>query len=272
MSVGPVPSGICLTVRYHGVDGNDTVLLLNPVWTATSDAEAVDRMHQKEAFLRGEGDRWYERNSISVDNEVVLPIIRRHGLYFSDVLEIGSTDGRRLLEIKAVYPHVNLTGVDPSQKAVSKAVPGIFLLVATADDLPFQDDSFDLVIFGYCLYLCDRTDLFKIAAAADRVLRDHGTMIVYDFHPPQPYCNPYKHLNGVFTYKMDHSRMFSWNPAYQVISLDVFPDPGTTSMDPDNRVGITVMRKDIAEGWGNNCPFFASDAAPQKGRARSQHA
>src|ERR1017187_5975425 len=206
-------------------------------------------MSQKEAFLNGEGDRWHERNS-SVSHDPILPIIQRHGLSFSDVLEIGSGDGQRLLQLKAVYPQARFEGVDPSRKAVDNAAPGISLRLAAADDLPHGAESFDLVIFGFCLYLCDRPDLFKIAAEADRVLQDHGTMIVYDFHPPQPYRNPYKHLEGLFSYKMDHSRMFLWNPAYQVIAQDVFPHPGTTSMEPDNRVGITVMRKNLAEGWG----------------------
>jgi ubiquinone/menaquinone biosynthesis C-methylase UbiE len=208
-------------------------------------------MSQKEAFLGGEGDRWHERNS-GVSHDPILPIIQRHGLYFSDVLEIGSGDGQRLLQLKAVYPHARFEGVDPSRKAVNNAASGISLRLGAADDLPHGADSFDLVIFGFCLYLCDRPDLFKIAAEADRVLQDHGTMIVYDFHPPQPYRNPYKHLDGLFSYKMDHSRMFSWNPAYQVIAQDVFPHPGTTSMEPDNRVGITILRKNLAEGWGTS--------------------
>jgi ubiquinone/menaquinone biosynthesis C-methylase UbiE len=208
-------------------------------------------MNQKESFVSGEGDRWYERNREETGDDPVLPIIQRHGLHFSDVLEIGSADGRRLLRIKAAYPFANVSGIDPSQKAVANRATAISLRCGTADDLPYNDNSFDLVIFGYCLYLCDRRDLFRIAYEADRVLRDHGTMMVYDFHPPEPYRNPYKHLAGLFSYKMDHSRMFSWNPAYQVICQYVFPDPGTTSMDPDNRVGITVMQKNLAEGWGN---------------------
>ena len=226
--------------------------------------KGADSMSQKEAFIKGEGDRWLERNSNSHSNDVVLPIIQRHGLHFSNVLEIGSGDGRRLLELKAVYPHAKLAGVDPSQKAVNNAAPGISLRVATADDLPYEDDSFDLVIFGFCLSWCDRTDLFKIAAEADRVLQDLGTMVVYDFHPPMPYRNPYKHLDGLFSFKMDHSRMFTWNPTYQVISQDVFPHPGSTSMNPDNRVGVTVMRKNIAEGWAKNSLFLMEDAAPAR--------
>jgi ubiquinone/menaquinone biosynthesis C-methylase UbiE len=212
-------------------------------------------MSQKETFIEGEGDRWHERNSGGLNNDLVLPTIQRNGLRVSDVLEIGSGDGSRLLQIKAAFPHANVAGVDPSQKAVNEAAAGTSLRVATADALPYENDSFNLVIFGFCLYLCDRADLFKIAAEADRVLRDYGAMIVYDFHPPLPYRNPYKHVEGIFSYKMDHSRMFSWNPAYQIISQDVFPHPGTTSMNPDNRVGITVMRKNSAEGWGNKSLF-----------------
>ena len=120
-------------------------------------------MNQKEAFVDGEGDRWYERNR-SPGHDPVVPIIQRHGLSFSDVLEIGSSDGQRLLRLKTLYPEVRYKGVDPSQKAVDSADPRIDLRHAAADELPYAANEFDLVIFRFCLYLCDRAELFKIAA------------------------------------------------------------------------------------------------------------
>ncbi|MFZ0260417.1 MAG: hypothetical protein WAL36_10665 [Pseudolabrys sp.] len=54
---------------------------------------------------------------------------------------------------------------------------------ATADDLSaFGPDTIDLLIYGWCLYLCDREDLFKIVTEGDRILKDSGYLVVYDFH------------------------------------------------------------------------------------------
>jgi ubiquinone/menaquinone biosynthesis C-methylase UbiE len=66
--------------------------------------------------------------------------------------------------------NVKLFGIDPSQNVIEEANKnGITAKVGTADLLDFNDDKFDIVIFGFYLYLCDRKDLFKIASEANRV-------------------------------------------------------------------------------------------------------
>ena len=92
------------------------------------------------------------------------------------------------------------------------------LSIGTADDLHFGNDSFDTIIFGFCLYLCYKKDLFKIAYEADRCLQNEGTIIITDFYPPFPYKNRYSHREGLYTYKMNHGRMFVWNPSYTEVA------------------------------------------------------
>ena len=135
---------------------------------------------------------------------------------------------------------------------MAEAPPGVTLTQGTAESLPFGDSLFDLVIFGFCLYLCDRHDLFRIAAEADRVLKDHGTMALYDFCTPVPYKNSYVHVEGLNSYKMDYSRLFSWNPAYRLVSHTLIPHPGSTAMGPDHCVGVSLLHKNIDQGWPPN--------------------
>ena len=46
--------------------------------------------------------------------------------------------------------------------------------MGTADKLPFEDQSVDILVYGFCLYLCDREDMFNIAAEANRVIKSSG--------------------------------------------------------------------------------------------------
>ena len=47
----------------------------------------------------------------------------------------------------------------------------------------FPDNFFDMIILGFCLYLCDRNKLFKIASEVDRVLKENSYLVIIDFYP-----------------------------------------------------------------------------------------
>ena len=67
------------------------------------------------------------------------------------VLEIGCGQGR-FLNLLQQHRQWELYGIDPSKKAIDFAKNlGINAFVGTADELPFSDDTFDLIIFGFCL-------------------------------------------------------------------------------------------------------------------------
>jgi ubiquinone/menaquinone biosynthesis C-methylase UbiE len=139
------------------------------------------------------------------------------------------------------------TGIEPSKMAVkagSSTFKEITLKIGTADKLNFAKDSFDCVIVGFCLYLCDRQDLFVIAAEIDKILCDSGILIIYDFSPPFPYKNNYTHYSGISSYKMDYSAMFFWNPEYSVIYKRIFSHNKESNLPkPDDRVGVTILQK-----------------------------
>lgn len=215
---------------------------------------------QKKLFIEREGDGWYGRNTIagealdrSIATDPVLRAVRRIDLKPRRMLEIGASNGWRMHALKEIIPGLSCSGVEPSAKAVKEAYPGLDMHQGTADSLPFAGESFDLVVFGFCLYLCDRRDLFRIAAEADRVLEESGYMIVYDFSPPVSYKNPYSHAPGAFSYKMDHSRLFVWNPAYRTVFQQSQPHPGyEDKTGPDYRVAVNVLQKNSDEGWPDN--------------------
>jgi len=214
---------------------------------------------QKDIFLSSEGDAWYRRNKehldlLSESNDSVCELIQQQKLLPNSVLEIGCASGQRLNVIDKVFG-ASCNGIDVSSEAIlagKKQFNNITLNTGSADDLKFSDDSFDLVIFGFCLYLCDRKDLFKIASEADRVLKDQGMIIIKDFHPPFPYKNSYSHCDNIFSYKMDYSRLFTWNPAYSIFSTNIMSHGKLAArVDVDERISLTLLHKNLAGAYPN---------------------
>lgn len=136
---------------------------------------------QKTVFLDSEANAWLNRNNqgneINFDpqKDRLLPDLLELPLKSGmKVLKIGCSSGYRLLWLQENLG-LKCVGIEPSEQAVNIARDkGIEVYQGTAESLPFEDTSFDLVIFGFCLYLCDRADLFRIAQEADRVLRNPG--------------------------------------------------------------------------------------------------
>ena len=202
---------------------------------------------QKETFSTSEGDKWFDRNiELSIENDKIVQLFKSIELFPKKVLEIGCSNGSRLNLIKDTFG-CECWGIDPSSEAIKNGgekYPDILLSTGTADSLKFEDNSLDTIIFGFCLYLCDRNDLFKIAYEADRCLKDGGTLVIKDFFPTFPYKNKYSHLDGVYSYKMDYSQMFKWNPSYAEVANIVHTHSGFGLVNvPDEKISITVLRK-----------------------------
>lgn len=64
------------------------------------------------------------------------------------VLDVGCAKGFMLRDLHLLHPHLQVVGVDVSRYALNNAHPDVsgFLVEASADALPFQDASFDLVL------------------------------------------------------------------------------------------------------------------------------
>jgi len=196
----------------------------------------MSRKCQEDIFLNEEGDKWFERNFENTNAGLEKRILRdRMILSFEllnviprNILEVGCSDGWRLESLRRKY-NCKCSGIDPSSRAVNHgkiAYPNIELNISTADTLPYQDNLFDSVIIGFCLYLCDREKLFKIAYEVDRVLKNNGNLFILDFDPSFAYKNEYSHRDGVFSYKMQYVNMFIWNPAYTQIYHESFSSEG----------------------------------------------
>ena len=213
-------------------------------------------MKQKNIFLESEGNAWFERNakliasrklpeSDSLLAEILnLPTLEKG----TKILEIGCGEGGRLSWLRENCGF-DCYGVEPSAQAVEVAKGrGIAAQQGTADHLPFDDNTFDVLTFGFCLYLCDREDLFRIACEADRVLKNPGWLLILDFYSPAPVIREYRHRPGIFSYKMDYRTLFMWNPSYENFIHKVrHHSEGGYTDDPKEWAATSVLRKNLKE-------------------------
>jgi len=213
---------------------------------------------QTSLFVAAEGDNWFERNrdvlrrrantSVEIPLSMITEIVPPGG----SVLEIGCSNGSNLADLSRRIS-IRGYGVDPSAKAVADgagSMPGIELSVGTANALPYPNGHFDVVWFGFCLYLVDRSRLTASVAEADRVLRDNGYLVITDFDPPHPCRRRYHHLEGVHSYKADYSKLFLANPAYTLVAKRSYSHAGPGfDPDPNERVATWVLAKSMTNAY-----------------------
>jgi SAM-dependent methyltransferase len=174
-------------------------------------------MRQADIFLESEGNAWFERNRDRLGQfDSVSLIIDDMGLQPSNVLEVGCANGWRLAKLRDKYG-CTVFGMDPSRDACREAVARqVAVGQSTADSIPARDGWFDLIIYGFCLYLTDPSDWLKIAAEGDRVLKDGGHIIIHDFETFASHARWYEHREGVLSYHVDWSNLWLGHPGYHV--------------------------------------------------------
>jgi ubiquinone/menaquinone biosynthesis C-methylase UbiE len=213
---------------------------------------------QKGAFLTGEGDAWFARNETHLHgnpDDIVVQSLKRLPTRPRRILEIGASNGHRLALLRDHYG-AEVHGIEPSAQAVDDArsrFPQVAMQVGTADSLPFADASFDLVIFGFCLYLVDIRDHFRAVAEADRVLASGGMLAIFDFIEPLPYFNRYAHRDGLRSHKAEWARFFLASPTYRLVQR-LADLKGTAPLDRNNISGVDIIVKNVENAYPQN-PF-----------------
>ena len=211
---------------------------------------------QTRAFLEGEGDAWFARNAAALAQKgsfLEFDLIRAELQPFKDridsLLEIGCGDGHKTAMLAESF-EASGCGVDPSAQAISEglarpATAGLDLRVGSASGLDWPDGSFDLVYFGFCLYLVGRDDLMRVVAEADRVLRPGGFLVILDFDPAQRHRRAYHHRPGLFSYKNDYPGLFTASGHYHLFAKRSFSHAGAHfAPDPAERVAVSFLYKE----------------------------
>ena len=222
----------------------------------------------KETILRTEGDAWFERNkevieqngiheNVTAGCKLFCDILQNYSKYMDRgirVLEIGCSFGYNLIYMDKKYSGEYL-GLEPSAKAVEYGNyladlyhANVSLVRGTADELPFEDSSFDIVMLGFCVYNFDRRLVYKTISEVDRVLKVNGLAAIWDFDTKIPFWRENAHNEYLATYKFDISRLFYDNPQYSLIEKRSFSHFGETfCADMQERCALNVLYKEKIE-------------------------
>jgi len=215
--------------------------------------------NQVNRFLNGEGDAYYARNAKapslyeeSIDIEFICKTLSNFRSDISNILEIGCADGRKLATLSE-YFDADGFGIDPSKLAIDSAVnlakgtaASLDYAIGSATNLPYEDEQFDLVFIGFCLYLIPPRDIYRAIQEADRVLRGGRFIAILDFDYGHLNVNPYSHAPGIFSYKSNYSHLFTALGYYHQISKWNFSIRGDSfSTDRNERVAIEILYKEL---------------------------
>lgn len=208
--------------------------------------------NQKDIFLNGEGDRWFLRNrdkilSAPENTDHLLPILE-HLEPGMKVLEVGCSFGANLNSLNSKISSIEFFGIDPSSEAINegkKIYPFLNLCQGTAEDIEKINTKFDVIFFGFCLYLVDRESLNGIVAKVDESLKPGGYVGIIDFDARVPFENSYVHREGVLSYKMDYSQIFLNNSNYFLVSKKSWSHAGFQfHEDKNERCSTQVLYKE----------------------------
>ena len=122
------------------------------------------------------------------------------------ILDIGCGTGELLARIAAKYPTARLAGLDPVpdmlEVARDKLRPDVDLRVGWANDLPWPESTFDVVVC--CNMFHYITHPVEAVREMERVLRPGGTIVITDWcddYLACRVCNVYLRLTSKAHYK-----------------------------------------------------------------------
>ena len=174
----------------------------------TEEQRAIARQFGKEFF---DGDRSTGYGGFEYSPrfwQPVIPTFVGHWQLTSDssVLDVGCAKGFMLYDLVQAIPGISIAGIDVSEYAIENGKTEVkeFLSVADAMSLPFEDDSFDVVISINTVHNLKRDECAQALQEIERVARRGAFVTVDAYHNDEEY-----------------ERMMAWNlTAKTIMSVD----------------------------------------------------
>ena len=132
-----------------------------------------------------DGDRKNGYGGFFYNSRFWQPVISTFQEHFwltkeSSVLDVGCAKGFMLHDMAELIPGINVKGIDISQYAIDNAIEDMKGHVQTGDarELPFEDNSFDVVISVTTVHNFDREECIQALQEIERVSRGKSFVTV----------------------------------------------------------------------------------------------
>jgi SAM-dependent methyltransferase len=139
----------------------------------TDGERSIARQFGKDFF---DGDRRYGYGGYSYHSRFWEPVIPTFKEFYnltaeSRILDVGCGKGFMLYDFAQLIPEIMVAGVDISEYAIANAKEEVkpFVKVGDARELPFENDSFDLVISITTVHNLEREGCKKSLQELERV-------------------------------------------------------------------------------------------------------
>ena len=107
---------------------------------------------------------------------------------FKNILEIGCSCGPNLANIKDRFPRVKVAGIDANPDVIKRAkdyIPDGDFVAGTFFHLPWEDNSFDIVLADAVLMYADKDDIYPALLEMNRIAR-RGVVLVEWYSESMP--------------------------------------------------------------------------------------
>ncbi|MGD2169786.1 MAG: class I SAM-dependent methyltransferase [Chlamydiota bacterium] len=150
--------------------------------TKTEEDRLIARQFGKDFF---DGDRRHGYGGYHYNARFWQPVVPTFQKYYnlsseSKILDVGCGKGFMLYDFMQIIPGVQVSGIDVSEYAINNAKEEVkpYLQVADAMELPFEDNSFDLVISINTVHNLAQNDLMIALKEIERVSKNHSYITI----------------------------------------------------------------------------------------------
>lgn len=152
----------------------------------TEEDRAIARKFEFDYF---DGDRKHGYGGFSYQPRFWQPVIPDFQKHFgltkdSSVLDVGCGKGFMLHDLRELIPGITVRGVDISEYAIEHTMEDVkpFVSVANATKLPFQDNSYDVVISINTVHNLPLEECKQALREIERVSKKHSFITVDAYH------------------------------------------------------------------------------------------
>lgn len=223
-------------------------------WIGKSTLNHKGTNPQVAAFLETEGNEWFRRNHVSTPpplqswEQVLFGLAVQGRKHKPEVfLEVGSSSGNRLIRINSIL-RMDGVGVDPSSDAVSAGLEKYGdtadFRIGTASSIPAADKQVAVLFFGFCLYLVPEKNFADVLDEVRRVAKPGGFVAILDFDFGERIAIPYKHKEGLYSYRRPYAEVFG-SAGYSLIAKLPIQKHGPV----EERIAIAENPMDRISAW-----------------------